>query len=78
MLRSHLNLISSKHWLGSDQRENNEENNGNIEVTTLISKLQTRCIIARGKITYLSDPEITKRAGEGFIWNKDSVLDAVP
>ena len=28
--------------------ENNEENYGNIEVTTLISKLRTRCIIAHG------------------------------
>ena len=39
-----MNLISST---GLGQRESNEENCGNIEVTTLISKLQTRCIIAR-------------------------------
>ena len=35
-------------WLGLGQRENNEENYCNIEVRTLISKLQTRCIIAHG------------------------------
>ena len=35
-----------KYWIGFCQRENNEENHSNIEVATLISKLQTRCIIA--------------------------------
>ena len=32
--------------------ENKEENYGNIEVTTLISKLQIRCIIAHGFSTH--------------------------
>ena len=36
-----------QHWLGLGQRENNEENYGNIEGITLISKLQTWCIIAQ-------------------------------
>ena len=41
------------HWLGLGQRENNEENYGNIEVTTLISELQTRCIIVHGRMCIL-------------------------
>ena len=48
--KSHLNLISSTGLLGLGQRENNEENYGSIEVTTLMPKLQTRCIIAHGCI----------------------------
>ena len=34
-----------QHWLGFARRENNEENFGKIEVTTLILKLQTRCFV---------------------------------
>ena len=37
-----------QHWLRLGQQENNEENDGIIELTALISKLEIRCIIARG------------------------------
>ena len=52
-MRAEQIKLDFQHWLSLGQRENKEENCGNIEETTLISKLQTRCIIARAQISKL-------------------------